>query len=190
MIDLTRKQEKHKSKTSSSPFEKYDIDNKWGKGLSVSLGIDNTNYKIDLSGASETINIGSQGDISLNYGWGIGEYIILDVGVCVVRTFGQYDNALGVKTIVTENPITLSVKWKYLGYIQGIGINYSSWTMRTTDGQNANVSPGLGYQYFIEYPMVLSEIGFIVKNGSLTENGVTADLSSSGIYYKLKYYFN
>lgn len=164
------------------------VGKEWGTGWGISLGADNTNYQPSITGYSETIDIGMQGDISLFYTGEIKHGTYFDFSTSFLRSSGSFHNAAGSTTFVTANPICIGLKFNIDHIFRiGVGFNYSIWQM-SADGP-IDVTPGIGYQIYAEVQPIFSEFGYIIKNGYISDaGGVSLNLTSAGVYYKYKIY--
>jgi len=161
----------------------------WGEGWGISIGLDNTDYQLSSKYGDQADIIGLQCDLSLFYSLKITDGLFAEMGSSLLRTYGLYDNGTGSKMFITSFPIFLGLKSRWNEDLMfGIGGTYSLWTFYEPGVSSYNVTPAWGYQIYMEIKPISSEIGYIVKKGSLRLN-IDYELTSAGIYYKYKYYF-
>jgi len=160
----------------------------WGKGWGISLGVDNTDFSASGGGFSDKEDPGVQLNLDWFYSWQIYNSFYSELSISLFRTYGTLQNLSRPNTSVVSFPVNVDLKYRVNDNLfLGGGINYSIWSMSPSV---LLITPGIGYQVFIEIKQISSEIGYIVKNGSAYAyaNGRDVSLESAGIYYKYKFY--
>jgi hypothetical protein len=168
------------------------------EGFGLFLGINSAALEMSVTPSKLVLNSnGAQIEAGLSYTIPIGKDLYFEASATLLSTKGYFrDNLFGIDLEFTSNPVCANLKMQASeGLLIGGGVNYSFWDVSLKGITSPSVTSGIGYQFFVDILEISTELGYMVKKGSISEKNpigtddVKFDLTSTCYYAKYKMYF-